>query len=243
MFNKTIVLFLFITSHANLLFSQNNGQISVIRIQGEVFDKETLRPVNTVMVVNKRTQQGFFSANGLFEVRIFSTDTLLIGATGYSTTNLCLKDSIVRDPFNVRVFLDKLSFQAREVEIFGARDLDKIQQDIEKLGYNKKDYVLSDIDALNSPITFLYQQFSRKERAKRQLAELKNNDLKRSLLRELFVKYVASELIDLDNNEFDSFIDFCNVSDDFMRSSSQYEFIFFIKKKFEIYKIIHNQKN
>ena len=71
---------------------------------------------------------------------------------------------------------------------------------------------------------------------------VKNNDLKRALLKELFAKYVAADMIDLDNSEFDAFIDYCNVSDDFMKNSTQYEFILFIKKKFDIYKIINSQK-
>jgi len=216
--------------------------VVVIKIKGNIYDKETGMQLSNSMVVNKRTQQGFFTGTSFFEVKIFSTDTLLIGSQGYTTMHLCFRDSLKKELFEVSLYLNKLSYQAKEVEVFGARDLDKIQQDIEKLGYSKKDYVLSTIDALNSPITFLYQQFSRKERAKRDLAELKNNDLKRALLKELFVKYVSADIIDLEHEEFDAFIDYCNVSDEFMINSTQYEFIMFIKKKYEIYKMVRMQK-
>lgn len=220
------------------LFGQSFDSVSVIRLHGKVFEALSKRPVETFMVVNKRTQHGFFTVDGLFEVNIFSSDTLLIGSQGFKTISLCLFDSIKRDPYEINIFLEKLSYQAKEVEVFGSRDLDKIQEDIEKLGYNKKDYILSDIDALNSPITFLYQQFSRKERAKRDLAELKNNDRRRDLLKELFARYVAADIMDLKTGEFDSFIDYCNVSDEFMQTSTQYEFILYIKKKYNFYRMI-----
>jgi len=223
--------------------AQGTDSILVIKIKGKVYSTETRRQLITSMVVNKRTQQGFFTSDGTFEVKIFSTDTLLIGSIGYNTINLCFKDSVKSALYEVSLYLDKLSYQAKEVEIFGARDLDKIQQDIEKLGYSKRDYVLSDIDALNSPITFLYQQFSRKEKARRELAELKNNDMRRALLKELFIRYVAADIMDLDTSGFDDFIDYCNVSDEFMKTSTQYEFILFIKKKYEIYKMMQSQHN
>ncbi|MFM2317206.1 MAG: hypothetical protein RLZZ155_1538, partial [Bacteroidota bacterium] len=44
-------------------------------------------------------------------------------------------------------------------------------------------------------------------------------------------------IIDLTNEEFDAFIDFMHVSDDFIRHSSQYEFLIFVKEEFQQYKI------
>lgn len=242
MMKKIICFLVFIVlSACKLLFALPVDSMVVIKLKGSVFEKENNRPVNTVMIVNKRTQQGFYSGSNSFEVKLFSNDTLLIGSTGFITFPICFKDSVLKEEYTVTFFVSKLLFQAKEVEVFGARDLDRIQQDIEKIGYNKSDFILSDIDALNSPITFLYQQFSRKEKAKRKLAELKNNDLKRALLKELLARYVTSELMELETTQFDGFIDYCNVSDDFMKSSSQYEFILFIKKKYEIYKIMKTE--
>ena len=102
----------------------------------------------------------------------------------------------------------------------------------------KEDYVLSGVDAFSSPITFLYQQFSRRERAKRHVAEMRNEDRKRELLKELLAKYVANEVIDLSDQDFDDFIDYCNVSDEFLKYSTQYEFIMYIKRKYEFYSVL-----
>jgi hypothetical protein len=128
------------------------------------------------------------------------------------------------------------------VEIFAHRDLEQIQQDINKLGYNEKDYMLSGINAAQSPITFLYQQFSKKERSKRQVAIMENDDRKRELLKELFRLYVDYQIIELNNEEFDSFVDYLNVSDEFMINSSQYDFLIYVRDRFKDYKVQLRQK-
>ena len=94
---------------------------------------------------------------------------------------------------------------------------------------------------MESPITALYQAFSRRERNKRLVAEMRNNDRRRELLKELFRKYVDNDIITLDNADFDDFVDFSNVSENFMKTSTQYEFIMYIKKRFEVYQMVRNR--
>jgi hypothetical protein len=151
---------------------------------------------------------------------------------GYQTIKISFADSVLKDEYHIKIPLQKLSITLKQVEVFAPRDLDKILSDIERLGYSKKDYVISGIDAVQSPITFLYQQFSRRERSIRRVAELQNEDRKRELLKELFQKYVDYNIINLNNEQFDAFIDFCNVSDEFLKYTSQYDFIMYIKYKF-----------
>ncbi|MBK6832565.1 MAG: hypothetical protein IPG92_18350 [Flavobacteriales bacterium] len=108
-------------------------------------------------------------------------------------------------------------------------------KEISKLGYREQDYRISNVDALQSPITFLYQEFSRRERSKRLAAQLRNEDRKRELLRELLKKYVEFEIINLSDDAFDDFIDFCAVPEEVIKGLSQYDFLMYVKKKYELY--------
>ena len=237
--HKLIVNYLLLLFLINFKTAAQELQTERIKITGVVYDKESKLMLNNLMIINKTTQQGFFAgATGGFNITVSRTDTIIIGATGYENKKICFKDSSDKSEFFVRVYMDKLNVQLKEVVIIAPRDLDAIQKDIEKLGYRKEDYVLSGVDAFSSPITFLYQQFSKRERAKRHIAELRNEDRKRELLKELLAKYVANEVIDLDNEDFDSFIDYCDVSDEFMKYSTQYEFIMYIKRKYEFYRLL-----
>jgi hypothetical protein len=136
--------------------------------------------------------------------------------------------------------MPRLQVNLKPVEIFTKRDLDEIEREIQTLGFDESDYMLDGIDAISSPITALYLAFSKRERSKRLVAEMRNNDKRRSLLKELFRKYVDYEIIDLENEEFDRFIDFCRVSDDFLKSSTQYDFIMYVKKRFEVFRMLEN---
>lgn len=210
-----------------------------IQITGVVYDADNKTSINNLMVINKTTQQGFFAgATGNFTITAGKNDTLIIASSGYQNTVFCFRDSALQTDYFVRIYLKHLQVQLKEVRIIAQRDLEDIQRDIEKLGYKKSDYVIGGVDALNSPITFLYSQFSKRERARRHIAELRNEDMKRGLLKELLVKYVANDVINLSDDEFDHFIDYCNVSDTFMQNATQYEFIMFIKRKFEFYRLM-----
>jgi hypothetical protein len=200
-------------------------------------------PISGLMIVNKSTGVGFFaSGNETFSTTLNKEDTLLITAIGYAVKKICFKDSLLKDTFNIRLLLEKPLVTLKPVTIIPPRELEVIQKDIEKLGYKKEDYMLTGIDAFESPITFLYQAFSKRERAKRDIAQKVNEDNKRKLLKELFRKYVDADMINLSEDQFDEFVDFINVSDDFLKNASQYDFIIFVKRKYELFKALNKQK-
>jgi hypothetical protein len=207
-----------------------------VTVQGRVFTTGHDRAYYDLMIVNKRTRTGSFgNSDGTFVVRCQRTDTLLIGSIGYQTMPITMADSIPKESYYVEIRLKSLQVQLAEVEVLPERTLKQIQQDIDKLGYRESDYRLSSVDAFQSPITFLYQEFSRRERSKRLVAQLENEDRKRALLKELLYKYVQYDIINLSDESFDDFIDFCRVPDEVMQGLSQYEFLLYVKKKYELY--------
>ncbi|NND76737.1 MAG: hypothetical protein HKN39_00960 [Flavobacteriales bacterium] len=207
-----------------------SSQDSQVRIVGSAFDKETGNKLINILVVNKTNGNGTFGDKyGDYNILVGKNDSIVISAFGYSSFTFSLKDSIPRTAYSIKPLLSKPLYFLKPVTIIAERELEDIVEDIQELGYTKEDYMLSGVDALQSPITFLYQVFSRRERSKRLVAELVNEERKRRLLKELFRKYIDYEIIDLEDNEFDEFIDYCSVSESFLQSSSQYEFLMYIK--------------
>lgn len=203
-----------------------------VKIQGKVYHAED--PSFNLLVVNKTTGiGGFGNKDGTFEITAQKTDTILVGALGYQTEKICMADSALKSTYSVKVYVRPLHVSLREFRVMPQRDLDSIQKDIRSLGYDERDYMLSGIDAMYSPLTFLYQQVSKKERMKRRAYEIINEDRKRELLKELFTQYVSYDIIDLERDQFDDFVDFMNIPDVQLQSMSQYDFILFTKKKFE----------
>jgi hypothetical protein len=241
-FSRHLILLLLTLSVGLVIHGQTQPTSKEIVIVGSARE-ENDQTIPNLILINQRTRKGDFGKNdGSFRFSCLKTDTLTLTALGYRSRSICMKDSVDKDSYSVIIYLESRTYQYPTVEIFAQRDLEKIEADIQKLGYNEKDYMLSGINAVQSPITFLYQQFSKRERSKREVAMMENADLKRDLLKELFHYYVDYEIIDLSDAEFDEFINFINVSDDFMKNSSQYDFVIFVRDRYRDYKGWKRQK-
>lgn len=213
-----------------------------IRVFGSVRD-ENEQPLSNIIVINKRTRSGSFgNSDGSFTISCLKSDTLKITSLGFHSREISFRDSSMKSEYKLKIFLDTRVYRTATVEVFAQRDLEKIQDDISKLGYNERDYMISGLNAAKSPITFLYQQFSKKEQSKRLVAQLENEDLKRDLLKELFHHYVDYNIIELTDDEFDDFINYLNVSDDFMKRSSQYDFLIYVRDRFRDYRVYQRQR-
>lgn len=242
--NKTVITRYFILLAMLLLGSATLAQdTTLVRIHGQVSDPTDPVASFNLMVVNKRLGTGTFgNTNGTFSISVRKCDTILVGSVGYETQPIVMCDSAMQSSYTVNIELKRLQVRLREVFVLPERDLKEIKQDVDDLGYNERDYRISGIDAASSPITFLYQKYSRRERQLREAYKLENEIRKRDLLKELFRKYVNYNIIDLAPEDFDNFIDFCNVSDEFMRHTSQYDFIMYIKKKYELWLAVNDYR-
>ena len=98
--------------------------------------------------------------------------------------------------------------------------------------------LVTGINILESPITALYQAFSKKEQNKRWIQEQKYKDDQRRVVKELLRLYVAFDIINMTEDDFDEFIQFLNMDDDFLKTSSEMELILFIKDKYEHYSFL-----
>jgi hypothetical protein len=210
------------------------GFSQTIRIEGRVRDPHG-QGIPNAIIVNNRTKTGSFgSSSGFYSIVCEKNDTLSITALSYYTRQLCMKDSVVKDVYHPTIFLDDRTYMLPVVEFISPRDLEAIEEDLMSLGFDENQFKTANV---SNPITFLYEQFSKRERSKLAVAKMEYEDRKRALLKELFHLYVDFDIIALTNDEFDAFIDFMHVSDEFIRQSSQYEFLIFVKEEFQQYKI------
>ena len=132
--------------------------------------------------------------------------------------------------------MQRLKVEVGVAEVVAPRDLREIVRDIEALGYDEEDFRLTRVDALSSPITFLYQMLSREERSKRLVARLENRDRRHELLRELFVKYVITRSSSW--NPMISMLSRIQRPGDDLQSWTQYEFIRYIQQRFELFRTL-----
>lgn len=212
------------------------AQDTTIVVKGTATDPNG-RPIQDLLIVNQRTYMGSFgNSDGTFRVSVRKNDTLQFGGMGFKSFTISYADSTYKPEYTLKLNLDELIVEVGEATVFAPRELSEIQQDIEELGFDDRDYRTSGVDALSSPITFLYERFSRRAQNKRQVMEMENDDRRRELLKELFQKYVSYDIIQLSDEDFDEFIDFLNVSDHFLQNTTQYDFILYVKDRYKAFR-------
>lgn len=209
------------------------GQKNIL-VEGRAYDVEypSFR-LQHLMIISQKTHKGFFAdADNYFKITISQEDTLTITAAGYAMTKISFRDSLPRERYSVQVPLYKLAVELKGFTIDRKRDLPEIEKDISKLGFNANDFRLHGSEAWMNPIDAMYSEFSKKERAKRQVAEWINRDNRNALLKELFRYYERAGLMELPEDRYDDFIAFLHLSDDQLKSFTQYDLAVYIRKSY-----------
>lgn len=205
-------------------------------LKAQVTDEEGFQAFENLLIVNIRTRQGIYgNTDGSFEIKMLPSDTLIIGSLGFKTRKFYLESWDGSSVIKAKIPTTKLSVDLSMVHIFPQRELKEIHNELERLQFDRTEYLLSGIDAFQSPITFLYQSFSRREKQKVRAYEIIMEDRKREVLKELLQKYIDANIIALSPKEFDDFIDFCQVPDAVIKTSTQYEFIMYVKGCYNAY--------
>jgi len=215
-------------------FSQNCDQVL---LKGKVAD--TLRPQGfyNMMVVNRSTGKGVFGQpNGTFSLYAKNHDTMAISVKNYPLIEFVISaDSNCQD--NHTFYIEGNMQQVAEVVVRPIKTLEQIREERESLALRETRQVTG-IEVMQSPITALYQAFSKKEKSKRLVAEMEYQDDQRAVLKELLRVYAAYDVVKLSEEDFDEFVYFLNINPDFLRTATEWELIDFIKGKYEHFMLV-----
>jgi hypothetical protein len=213
---------------AGLCFAQTGD----ITINGHAVDRNGNNTLVNVMVVNQHSGTGTFANNmGIFSITAQRSDTIMVTARDCAIKKLCFRDSTNKNRFTVLIKLDTIHYELNDVYIHPSATLPEIHKSINDLGVKQTDtYKTVDI---TSPITALYERFSRLEQSKRKVAAMEDDDARRKVLKDLFHLYIKYDIINLSDKDFDNFIDFCNFSDEFIKQASDYELVMAVKQKYQ----------
>ncbi len=186
------------------------------------------------MIVNRSSGKGVFGQpNGTFSVYASNGDTISLSVRGYPLINVIIKANDECRHVGMYIVENKVQ-DVSEVIVRPLKTLDQIKEERQSLVL-RETRMVTGIEVLQSPITALYQAFSKKEKAKRWVAEQEHLDSQRDVLKELLRLYVAYEVIELTDEEFEEFIYFLNMDETFLKTASEMDLITFIQDKFDHY--------
>lgn len=213
------------------------AQSQRIKVSGKVSDLNTGKPLQYAFVVIHRTQNGIFcDSGGRFSLEARPNDTLLISQTGYLIEKIFLSNYPDKDSVHLNLALAMKPVQLKTFTIKAPKTFEQILADLETEERKKAGKSIPLADAINSPITYLYQQFSRQEQSRQKIAALRSEEAKKALFRELFTRYMLAHIIDLDENEMDEFILWSQIGEAYQRFETEYDLVVFVKEKFRLYR-------
>jgi hypothetical protein len=226
-------------------------------LNGRVYDKYNKRNVSYAHIINRAKASGTISdSTGVFTIPAETGDTLFISAMGYQF-DLVHVDSVTSDTSFVLNLVPR-AYMLPEVVIYELNTYEKfkkrfVEVEVEDDRYHipglphfrpmgipslrDTNYIRNPLFALRSPISFLYYNFSRKEKNRRKYYQLLEED---ELKRQARIKYpdeLIMEVTDLEPEEIEDFLFFCDFNPRFILSLNDYEIINLIKEKYRQYQL------
>lgn len=206
-------------------------------LSGRVKDSSEFQNFYNLMVFNRSSGRGVFgNPDGTFGVYTGPNDSITLSVKGYYMVGFRVKpDSNCRAVVEASIVIK--AHDLDEVVVKPLKTLQQVKEERLALAM-RETRTVTGINVLQSPITALYQRFSKVEQSKRKVAELEYKDSEEQILQELLQLYVAYDVIKLTPEQFDEFIRFLNVDESFLKTANDMELITYIKDKFEHYQRI-----
>lgn len=221
-----------------LLFLQSQTLSAQVKqrvlLKGRVID--TLQPQGfyNLMIVNRTTGRGVFGQpDGTFSIYAEENDSINLSTKGYPIYGFRVTaDSNLQ--MKLYVVLENKVTDQKEVIVRPLKSLQQIKEERQSLSLREVRTVTG-LEVLQSPITALYERFSKREQNKQLVAQWEFKDNQTKVLKELLRLYVSYEIVNLSEDEFGDFINFLNMDENFLKTASDMELVVFIKDKFEHY--------
>lgn len=230
--NGSLLVLLFLVSYVGAL-----AQVPRFII-GKVFDQETNRGVNNATVINPRTQaMGRTNALGAFYLDVRPGDSVIVLSPSHGRAALRW-DGVTKEPQLVMkrqlsddvINLPVLTVRAkRDAEI--RKELAQILSEPEA----RKGLSGEEIFSLaQSPVTLLYELFSKQAKAHRK-ALMISQQHRKQMLANYRVELITQRATDLQGETIETFRDYCNFNDDFVLQASEYDLTFAVLQRYRQY--------
>jgi hypothetical protein len=203
-------------------------------IIGKVLDQENGKGVNSATVMNPRTRAiGRTNAAGAFYLNVSPGDSVIVMSPSHGRAGLKW-DGTTREP--QLVMKRQLADDVINLPTLTVREVRKELEQILREPEARKNLSGEEIFSLaQSPITLLYELFSKQARAHRKAAVISQQHRKQ-MLANYRVELIAQRATDLPTSEaIEQFRDYCNFNDDFVLQASEYDLTFALLQRYKQY--------
>jgi hypothetical protein len=207
------------------------GLSQSITLKGYITEKDSSTSIPFAYVVNKKTGVGTVTSDkGYFEIKANQTDTMLISCIGYMARKIAAKD-----------ILELPSYKIQQSIILFAKtyNLNTIMISPKALSENQKSFYERFINVptppLTSPISALYNEFSKEGRERKKLVEIYKKELFFERAERRLEYFFNVKKIDLSKFDERAFIMFCKLTEDMVTYANDYDFYYKVSRCFDEY--------
>lgn len=253
-----MIFFLFSFCFTIKTYAQLYKIANKVLIAGFIYDTRTQAPIPYVNIYDKNSKQGTISdTSGYFILSTKIKDTLIISCLGYKTMALFVPEQTTENKEPMLIFLDPRAYELKNIQIVSLRRQKQFEYDFMNLQNKNIDYenavknfpikekVLSFYERdpsfagfIVSPISALYDIFSKEAKEKRKLDKIKQQEESTKYVISKVRYEIIESITGFKDENINYFLSWCNFRHDFLMNISDYDLIILISQKYNDYKLL-----
>ena len=237
-----------------LLKAQDQIQVfsAVVENESTGFPMESVHVLNLTQIIGTTTDK-----NGRFEIKVSANDTLYFSYLGFKPLKVAVTNDLMKFG-NAKFELTELALALEEIilrpyQLTGILDIDAKNIPINtakrysvsglpNIGYeagNRNPYsITKTFKAILSPVDFLHNLFSQKEKQLRKLKKMREDDEIKNLLSSKFNREILTQLLYISKVEIYEILRGCNFSDAFIKDSNDLQILEAISECYDEYRVL-----
>ena len=235
---------------------KGQGQIQVfsaiVENESTGFPMESVHVLNLTQIIGTTTDK-----KGRFEIKVSANDTLYFSYLGFKPLKVAVTNDLMKFG-NAKFELTELALALEEIilrpyQLTGILDIDAKNIPINtakrysvsglpNIGYeagNRNPYsITKTFKAILSPVDFLHNLFSQKEKQLRKLKKMREDDEIKNLLSSKFNREILTQLLYISKVEIYEILRGCNFSDTFIKDSNDLQILEAISECYDEYRVL-----
>jgi hypothetical protein len=176
-------------------------------IKGLVVEGDSATVMPFVYIINKSTGNGTMSDNsGVFYIKTSPDDTLLVSFVGYVKLKIPVNKLKPNANGDVKIVMRKIVYNLGSVTVTGFKIKPYEREKMKKVIEESR---IKPVDAMQSPITALYMQFSKRGKEQRKLASIFEQILIEEQVKQKFNPEILRNLTGDETIDFERFRKYC----------------------------------
>lgn len=222
---------------------------------GNILDCKDSKSLASINIVNETAGYAVATnSQGNFQIKVKADDILRFTSVGYKTKFLIISENQMNEKQFLCLSVDTVKLN--EVTVLPFSNYNEFKTQFLALKTKEDNYVIPGITlknrttihnfenekyvkslafAVSSPISYLYYNFSQREKSIRRYHELENDKWNVYAIDQKYNKFIVERVTGLKGDESIKFMSWCNFSKDYLLAATDYEIVLKITEKYKLY--------